>query len=81
MRESGFRGKTLPGQSELVRAVTHIDPASLKCTSNQSIRSKRCQPARRRGRVRLGWALSRGASSGKRAIEQTAPVAAHSVTS
>jgi hypothetical protein len=39
MRESGFRGKTLLRQSELVRAVAHIDPAGLKCTSNQSIRS------------------------------------------
>jgi hypothetical protein len=26
MRESGFRGQTLPGQTELVRAVTHIPP-------------------------------------------------------
>jgi hypothetical protein len=39
MRESGFRRETVQGQSELVRAVAHIGPPSLKCTANQSIRN------------------------------------------
>jgi hypothetical protein len=40
MRESGFRGKTLPGQSELVRAVAHIGLAGLKCTSSIDTQSE-----------------------------------------
>jgi hypothetical protein len=85
MRESGFRGKTLPRQSELVRALAHIDLAGLKCTSNQSTRSLSSAQQGLSGRASTresppGVWHSRGSSSGKRAIEQTPTVAARRVT-
>jgi len=84
MRESGFRGKTLPGQSDVVRAVAHIGPAGLKCTSNQmNTQPERvasvARPRVDEGESPWGW-HSRGSSSGKRAIVQTPNVAARSVT-
>jgi hypothetical protein len=85
MRESGFRGASVLRQSELVRAVAHIDPAGLKCTSNQSIRSLGSTQQGLSGRASTresppGVWHSRGSSSGKRAIEQTPTVAARRVT-
>jgi hypothetical protein len=86
MRESGFRRQTVQGQSELVRAVAHIDPPSLKCTANQSIRSLSSAWLALLGRASTrvsppGVGTLRGSSSGKRAIEQTPTVAARSVIS
>jgi hypothetical protein len=75
MRESGFRRRSIQGQSELVRAVAHIGPPGLKRTSIQSICSLSSASAGvARPRVDEGKS-----AFGKRAIEQTPTVAARSV--